>query len=150
MKVKGFDGREHTWPPTGKVVSGIDRRQRSSLHLRCRTLLKTMYPSDMILEEVPLPGSEKLSADFYLPSRNMVIEVHGEQHYKFVAHFHGNVVNFLQSKQRDLKKIDWCNENNIAVIELPYNEADNEWRNRINKGTESRRESVDDVDDNVG
>lgn len=145
MKVKGFDGREHTWPPTGHIVSGIDRRQRSSLHLRCRALLKKVYPADMILEEVPLPGSERLTADFYLPSRNTVYEVHGEQHYRFIAHFHGNVMKFLEAKQRDLKKIDWCNENNIGVIELPYNEDDDGWQRRIENGAEPSREAINDV-----
>lgn len=134
MKVKGFDGREYTWPPLGKHVYLNDRRHRSEPHLKCRGLLKELYPLYRFLEEVPLPGSEKLSADFYLPWRNIVIEVHGEQHYKFIPFFHGNIMKFLEAKQRDLKKIDWCNQNNIGVIELPHFESIEQWRERIERG----------------
>lgn len=134
MKVKGLDGREYTWPPKGHVVNYDDRRKRSEPHLKCRELLREMYPLDRVLEEVPLPGSNKLSADFYLPWRNIVIEVHGRQHYEFVQFFHGTKMNFIDAKNRDLKKIHWCNENNIGVVELPYNENNEEWRERIERG----------------
>jgi hypothetical protein len=134
MKVKGLDGREYPWPPKGHTVDFDDRRKRSQFHLNCRALLREMYPTDIILEEVPLPGSNRLSADFYLPWRNAVIEVHGEQHYKFNSFFHGSKMAFFEARQRDLKKIEWCNENNIEVIELPYNETIEQWRIRIERG----------------
>lgn len=135
MKVIGFDGREHTWPPNGHHVNFDDRRQRSDPHLKCRDLLRLMYPTYRFLEEVPLPGSQKLKADFYLPWRNIVIEVHGRQHYEFVQFFHGNKMSFLEAKQRDLKKIEWCNMNNIGVVELPYNETIEQWREKIERGS---------------
>lgn len=134
MRVRGFDGREYPWPPLGHHVYPNDRRSRSEPHLKCRTLLTQMYPMDRFLEELPLPGSNKLSADFYLPWRNIVIEVHGEQHYKFIPFFHGNKMKFLESRQRDLKKIDWCNMNNIGVIELPHFETLEIWRDKIERG----------------
>jgi hypothetical protein len=134
MKVVDFNGREHPWPPTGYIVNFDDRRQRSEPHLRCRTLLRLLYPTQIFLEEVPLPGSTKLRADFVLPWRNLVVEVHGEQHYTFNPYFHGNKLNFLASKARDLKKIDWCNMNNIGVVELPHYESDEQWRERIERG----------------
>jgi hypothetical protein len=133
MKVMGFDGREHTWPPKGHHVYPNDRRRRSEPHLKCREILQTLYPVYRFLEEVPLPGSNKLTADFYLPWRNIVIEVHGRQHYEFVPFFHGNKMAFLESRQRDLKKIEWCNMNNIGVVELSYKEYDI-WREKIELG----------------
>lgn len=134
MKVIGFNNREYPWPPTGKAVNYDDRRPRSEYHLRCRKLLRLMYPTYRVLEEVPLPGSDKLSADFYLPWRHMVLEVHGEQHYKFNPFFHGTKLAFFKARERDLKKIEWCQMNNIGVIELPYNETDLQWRERIERG----------------
>ena len=134
MKVEGFDGREHSWPPLGHLVNFNDRRKRSEPHLRCRALLRLLYPTYTFLEEVPLPGSGKLSADFYLPWRNIVVEVHGEQHYTFNPHFHGTKMDFFAAKQRDIKKIEWCNANNIGVVELPHYESDEQWRERIAKG----------------
>lgn len=134
MKVRGFDGREYPWPPKGHAVDFDDKRKRSEFHLKARDLLRSMYPTDRILEEVPLPGSNRLSADFYLPWRNIVVEVHGRQHYEYVPFFHGNKMAFIEGRQRDLKKIEWCNQNNIGVVELPYNETDEQWRERIQRG----------------
>ena len=131
MKVRDLKGREFAgWPPNGHEVNFNDQRQRSSLHLRCRELLKQMCPTATVLEEVPLPGMN-LTADFYLPMRKVVIECHGEQHYKFVPHFHGTRFGFAQSRQRDRKKKEWCALNNIRVAVLPFSETDDEWRNRI-------------------
>ena len=51
MKVRGLDNREYSWPPKGHVVDFDDRRKRSQFHLKCRDLLRTMYPTDIMLEE---------------------------------------------------------------------------------------------------
>ena len=133
MKVVDFDNREYNWPPSGHEVNLDDRRKRSELHLRTRALLKALYPTQQVLEEVPLPGT-KLTLDFYLPQRKVCIEVHGEQHYKFVAHYHGDRLGFLRSKANDNKKIEWCRLNNLRVVELPFNESDDEWREKIIDG----------------
>ena len=131
MKVLGFDGRQYPFPPSGKMPNDNDSRKRSSLHLRAREILRKMYPTERVLEEVVLPGTKGLSADFYLPYRKMVVECHGEQHYNFVRHFHGSKLNFLRSKRNDARKEEWCVLNNISLIELPYNEDKNEWEARL-------------------
>jgi hypothetical protein len=130
MKVVDFSGYEHPWPPKSCEVDFNDVRPRSELHTRCRTLLRAMYPTQPILEEVPIPA-EQLFCDFYLPMRRVVVECHGEQHYKYVPHFHGDRVGFLKSKTRDKKKAEWCALNNIRLISLPYNETDGQWKQRI-------------------
>lgn len=130
MKVVDPNGRSHNWPPEGHVVKHDDRRPRSELHLRVRELLRSMYPTQPILEEVPIPGMG-LFADFYLPLRKVVVECHGEQHYKFVAHFHKDRRTFMASKNRDQSKIDWCHLNNICIAILPFSETDDEFRARI-------------------
>lgn len=33
--------------------------------------------------------------------------------------------------KRDNEKKEWCELNNIQLVELPYNEDINEWRKRI-------------------
>jgi len=130
MKVKDLNGRTYTWPPNGYQIARDDIRPRSEYHLRCRSLLHSLYPTQPILEEVPLP-SEQLFIDFYLPNRKIAVEVHGEQHYQYVQHFHKNPIGFAQAKARDERKRQWCIINNIVLIELPYMENDDEWRNRI-------------------
>ena len=130
MKVRDFNGREYNWPPAGHVPLLDETRPRSELHLRVRAILRAMYPTAPILEEVPIPGTG-LIADFYLPLRKVVIECHGAQHFAFTPHFHGDRRSFIASRNRDQKKIDWCHLNNIHVAVLPYSEDDNEFRTRI-------------------
>ena len=63
--------------------------------------------------------------------RNKIIEVHGEQHYKFIPFFHGTMINFLSAKTNDNNKRQWCELNGIIEVELPFNESDNQWKSRI-------------------
>jgi hypothetical protein len=132
MKVRDTKGKWHTWNLAECKVSRMDTTPRSGLHLKSRELLKSLFPIEQMLEEVPVPG-EKLFIDFYLPMRKLAIEVHGEQHYKYVPHFHGHQTAFIASKQRDSRKEEWCRVNGITLIVLPFSEDINEWRNRIQK-----------------
>lgn len=132
MLVKDLDNNNHNWNLTGNSAHGkLDNK--SSLHLRARSIVKDIYPTLQILEEVPIPlrRSETLYLDFYLPLNKICIEVHGEQHYKFVAHYHNNQMGFIKHKKRDREKQEWCLINNIKYIELPFNETDDQWRLRI-------------------
>jgi predicted adenine nucleotide alpha hydrolase (AANH) superfamily ATPase len=69
--------------------------------------------------------------DFYLPLIKTCIEVHGEQHFKFVPFYHNNILNFLKSKKRDQEKAEWCEKNSIKYISLAYNESEQLWREKI-------------------
>ncbi len=129
MKFKGLDNREYTID-ANRYKSQSDDLNKSSLHLRTRDLLKTVYPYDMLLEELPLP-STRLFADFFVPMKRVMVEVQGEQHYRFNPFFHKDATTFADSLSRDKLKAQWCLVNNIVLIELPYNESDDEWRIRI-------------------
>lgn len=135
MKYRGFDGRDYSITVADYTVYTDATRDRSDLHLRARLLLKSMFPCDRILEEVTLPGSRKngaiLYSDFLLPSKSVMVEVQGEQHYKFSSFYHKDKAGFLKSKLRDKDKREWCELNDIQLVELPYNETDDDWRQRI-------------------
>lgn len=128
MKVKGLDGQIHTWQITTK--NKYESPNKSEYHLEARALLKQLFPKFILLEEVFLPGCD-LYADFYIPLVNIVVEVHGEQHYEYNEFFHGSKSNFLAGKQRDNNKRLWCELNNISYVELPHYESIKEWRERI-------------------
>ena len=133
MLIKDLDGNVHNWLLTGNMSKGkIDHR--SSLHLSTRKLIAANFPTLQILEEVPIPlrKNETLYLDFYVPLKKACIEVHGEQHYKFVPFYHTNVLNFLKSQKRDREKQEWCELNNIRYIVLRYDENEAEWNERIN------------------
>lgn len=137
MKVIGINGKEYVWNLTGYDVFNDDKRKRSKFHIRARSLLKELFNSYRILEEVKLPGSTELHKksvlylDFYIPSIKLAIEVHGKQHYEFCPFFHRSKADFLKGKARDEDKLAWCELNDIQLITLKYTESDDEWRQRI-------------------
>lgn len=137
MKVKGINGKEYIWNLTKYDIFYDDARKRSKYHIRARNLLREIFHSYRILEEVKLPGSTALNRksvlylDFYIPSIKMAIEVHGEQHYEYCPFFHKSKADFLKAKARDEDKIEWCELNDIQIVTLKFSESDHEWRERI-------------------
>ena len=65
-----------------------------------------------------------LPFDFYLPDYNTCIEYDGELHYKAVDYFGGDDA-LSNTKCRDEIKTQYCKENNIKLIRIPYWEFDN-------------------------
>lgn len=61
----------------------------------------------------------QLCFDFYLPDLSILIEYDGELHYKSCDFFGGDRT--LERIQKlDKIKDDWCKENNIKLIRIPY------------------------------
>ena len=136
MKVTGFDGREREWSLARKSARH-NKRKCSSLHKRTRAVLRELFPRTIILEEVHLPGSATLTrsstlfADFYVPSRKLIVEVHGRQHYEFNEFYHKTKRGFQKSKARDRDKIKWCDLNEIDIVVLSHEGEDDEWKKAI-------------------
>lgn len=60
----------------------------------------------------------RLFFDFYLPEFSLLVEVQGEQHDKFVEHFHTDRAGFLAYKKRDRLKKEWAHSEGLLVLEL--------------------------------
>ena len=92
-----------------------------------------MYPALQIIEEIPiqLKRSQRASLDFYINTIKTVIEVHGEQHYKFNTFYHSSRQDFINQKKRDNDLKEWCEINNMTYVELPFDEGEEQWKNRI-------------------
>lgn len=133
MDVIDLDGNIQHWSLTGHKPNY--HTHKSSLHIRARNLINAIYPTLLILEEIPvhIRRSDLVYLDFYIPLKRICIETHGEQHYKFVQHYHGSALGFLRHKKRDRDKKEWCDINGIGFIELPYDESDDLWQNRLLK-----------------
>lgn len=58
-----------------------------------------------------------LPFDFYLPQQNVLIEFDGEQHFK-ENRFKGTKLKDIQ--ERDNIKTNYCKDNNIKLIRIPY------------------------------
>lgn len=130
MIVKGLDGLEYRWRPE----LHHSKENPSGPHERARNLIRSLFPFYSINEEIPLIGTPcKLYLDMYVHPLRLAIEVHGEQHYKFNSFFFASAKDFRRAKQRDALKVEWCVLNGIDLVELPYNETDEQWKVRINE-----------------
>jgi hypothetical protein len=134
LKIIGLDGKEYSWIPSNNIV---ETEKRSGLHNKAQQLLKEKYPNDRILEELVLPGTKTdnrkstLKADFFIPVRSLIVEVHGQQHTEYNNFFFANKMDFYKAQARDRDKKQWCQINNLELIELFHNEPIEEWRDKI-------------------
>ena len=137
MKVTGLNGREYNLNLQKYDVKANDKRKRSKHHIRARKLIKEVYHSYRVLEEVKLPGGTSthkrsvLYLDFFIPNIRKAVEVHGRQHYEYTPFFHKSKADFILARGRDEDKIEWCELNNIEIITLKYSGSDDEWRKSI-------------------
>jgi hypothetical protein len=70
--------------------------------------------------------NKKLPFDFYLLNFNLIIEYHGEQHYKKMGKYFENRAGGLEGRQfRDKIKKEFCLQNNIDFLEINYKEFNN-------------------------
>ena len=67
-----------------------------------------------------------LPFDFYLPSYNTIIEYDGEGHY-YPVDFkgHDGTETFQRTAKNDKIKNEYCKNNNINLIRIPYWDYDN-------------------------
>lgn len=131
MRVQGTDGRTYSLDLRGREVMGTDDRSRSGPHKKVSVMLKRLYPLEPLHQEVPLPGSGGLTADFFLSHQRVVVEIHGEQHFKYTPHFHRTRAGFLAALRNDARKAEWCYLNNIKLIVLKDTETEVEWQHQI-------------------
>lgn len=134
MKVKDLDFKEYKLTLGGYTVQANETRPRSTYHLTARKILKSLFPTAQILEEVPinLRWNQKVHIDFLINQFKIVVEVHGQQHYKFTPMFHASAQDFIKQKKRDNDLKEWCVINNFTYIELKYDESPEEWIKKIN------------------
>jgi very-short-patch-repair endonuclease len=89
-------------------------------------MLKQAFPRATIKQQYAVKFNGKvLLFDFYIPSYGVMIECQGEQHYKFVPHFHHNKAGFDDYVYRDQLKDQWCAKNDYTLIKIPYNQRPN-------------------------
>lgn len=60
--------------------------------------------------------------DIYVPSRRLLIEFNGRQHYEFVPHFHKTMSNFKKQLRRDTIKKGLAFLNDYDLVIFRYDE----------------------------
>lgn len=84
-------------------------------------LLDEAFPRCTIFPQHPVKfEGDQLFIDFYIPSMNLAIECQGEQHYKFVPHFHRDEAGFKAYLERDDVKRRWAKKNKVKLVEISY------------------------------
>ena len=73
-------------------------------------------------EDLKSNKNKKLRFDFYLPEYNTLIEFQGRQHYENTGGFFDEL--FEELVERDKMKKEYCKNNNIKLIEIPYSDYD--------------------------
>lgn len=101
-------------------------------------LKKFLYPywnGKIIFEEMPVVGS-KMTFDIVNVTDKLIIEHQGEQHQKYIKHFHGSRVSkFLGQIKRDMKKHEWAKINGFTLLET-YSEKDFTYDFFLERGVE--------------
>jgi hypothetical protein len=97
--------------------------------IQCRSFLERKYkcafpkvrPSFL---RNPVTNGALLELDCFNEKLKLACEYQGEQHFKFVSHFHKSNDSFLNQKYRDELKRNLCKENGVYLIEVPFYVSD--------------------------
>lgn len=85
--------------------------------------LKESFPYFRIVKQFYINvENSKYFFDFYIVELSTLIECHGEQHLKFVKHYHRDMIGFNRHKARDVVKEIFAEENNYTLVKFFYNE----------------------------
>lgn len=110
----------------------VNNKFKSKYHQKAYEIIKRLYPLYATYEETKLCGTKNdLYLDIFIPSLGIAVEVMGEQHYKLVPHFHQNIAGMARERMRDQEKKLWCQLNDITLIELKFNESEQEWERKL-------------------
>tara|TARA_R110001592_G_scaffold130031_7_gene343082 strand:- start:6601 stop:7008 length:408 start_codon:yes stop_codon:yes gene_type:complete len=97
-------------------------KSRSNIQFAGKQFLMKYWKPHVVFEEFPVAGT-RLKFDFYNANKKVAVEINGQQHVKFVPFFHKRRSNFVSQIRRDQQKIDFCELNNIKLIEI-YSEKE--------------------------
>lgn len=111
-----------TFPYNLLNLHGCPKCTASIMELKCISFFEhnnIRYEKEKKFDWLKDKGSLRL--DFYLPDYNIAIECQGIQHFKPRDRF-GGFNEFEKTKERDELKNKLCNENNIKIEYIIYNE----------------------------
>ncbi len=88
-------------------------------------ILKELFPMSNIIKEYYIRyKGQRLFFDYYIKGLGILIEVQGQQHFKYVKHFHGSIESFRAHKYRDNLKKEFVEENRGLTLVFFYDEKD--------------------------
>ena len=88
-------------------------------------LLKKKKVNYIKEKSFPMLRGGRLRFDFYLPNTQTLIEVDGEQHFKFTSYFYDSKKEFNHAKQNDYYKNSFALAHNYKLYRIPFWELPN-------------------------
>lgn len=108
---------------------------RGSVHQRdIFDIVKKIYPTYKVVYELYIPELGQ-RYDIFVLDLGIAIEYDGEQHNRFVEHFHKDTQGYLDSISLDVAKVDFSESNGIKIVRFSGEEDWNE--NMISEAIES-------------
>jgi hypothetical protein len=117
VNFKTLYGKEKPLRNLHKYKIKWNGKSRSKFQKEVKKYLYKHWKYDLVFEEFKVVGTF-LTIDFYNHSKKIAIEVQGAQHLQFVKHFHKTRANFVRQIRRDDKKMDFCEINNIKLLQI--------------------------------
>ena len=100
---------------------GLENKTKSISEQKIKEILNN---KEIIFEEQKefesLKDKKLLSYDFYIPSKKLLIEYNGRQHYEFHKLFHKSRHDFLIQKHHDWLKRKFAKNNGYNLLTIPY------------------------------
>lgn len=114
------------------IKIGGARQNSSSGHILAKKILSVVFPKLPIFEEVSVKviKNKYLYLDFLVPSIWLAIEIQGKQHSEYNSFHFKDKMDFYRLQGRDKIKREWCELNDIALVELKYGE-ENLWEEKL-------------------
>lgn len=98
----------------------------SDIATQVHSILTKLYPpvpfKQVFCEHYVNYKGQKLFFDFYLKKLGVLVEVQGQQHTRFVKHFHQHKSAFVQQRERDNLKRIWAEEEGLHLVRINFDE----------------------------
>jgi len=118
MEFQTIDGKVKRVKNLKKRIINWEASSRSKRQKAVKDFLKDYWYNHVTFEEFPVVGT-RLSLDFYNANKRVAVEVQGSQHTKYNKFFHGgHKNNYLEQLKRDQIKAEFCEVNNIILVEI--------------------------------
>jgi hypothetical protein len=85
------------------------------------SLLKKLFPDQVIIRVASPPWLGRQRLDVYLPAIGLALEHHGEQHYRAINAFGGEMA-LKRNMERDALKRSLCKQNAVQLVEIRFDE----------------------------